>query len=410
MQVSEFAREGKEYGISLRRAFHKNPELGGREFETAARIEQELDQMGIEHCRVGSTNVVGVIHGTGGKQTVALRADIDALPVQEENDVEYRSCKDGVMHACGHDGHAAALLSAARILVQMKDALPGTVKLLFQSGEENATGAREIVDSGMIDDVNAVFGIHVWNDVEHGKVYISGGEQMASPIEFRVSLKGVGGHGSASHQAVDTTVPLASLVMNLQTIVSMEFDPLTDVVLTVSRMYSGPNAYLKPGEIYNVVSGEAYMEGTVRVFNERDSQLFEEKLRRMVEGTEKLYGVKGSLYYRPHSPMVINDEGLASIAERACVELWGEDSLDHTLGKVMAGEDFGFYREKAPSMFAFVGGRNEEKCPYYPHHNSRFNIDEDAIEQAASLYAQFALDFLKEKAEQLGNREEKNHE
>lgn len=396
MRVRELAHEGKEYGIALRRAFHKEPELGGREFQTAARIEQELDQLGIEHFRVAATNVVGVIYGAAKGKTVALRADMDALPVQEENDIEYRSCRDGVMHACGHDGHTAALLSAAKILAQMKDELPGTVKLLFQSGEENATGAREIIDSGMIDDVDAVFGIHVWNDVEQGKVYVSGGEQMASPIEFRIALKGVGGHGSASYQAVDTTVPLASLVMNLQTIVSMEFDPLTDVVLTVSRIYSGPNAYIKPGEIYNVVAGDAYMEGTIRVFNERDSQLFEEKLRRMVEGTEKLYNVTGSLYYQPHCPMVINDEKLALIARKACMELWGESSLDHSLGKVMAGEDFGFYREKAPSMFAFVGGKNEEKLPRYPHHNPKFNIDEDAIEQAACLYAQFALDFLKE--------------
>lgn len=394
MRIKELAQASKEYGISLRRTFHKNPELGGQEFETASRIEQELEQLGIEHHRVAATNVVGVIHGATEGKIIGLRADMDALPIQEENDLEYRSCHDGIMHACGHDGHTAALLSAAKILMQMRDKLHGTVKLLFQSAEESATGAKELIDSGEINDLNAIFGIHVWNDVEHGKVYISEGEEMASPIEFRISLKGLSGHGSASHQAVDATIPLASLVMNLQTIVSMEFDPLTDVALTVGRIVSGPNAYIKPGEAFNIVSGDSYMEGTIRIFNEHDSDRFKEKMLRMIEGTEKLYGVKGNLYYRSHCPMVINDKKLAVLAKKTCVKLWGEDSLDHNLGKVMAGEDFGFYGEKIPSLFVFVGGRNEQKLPYHPQHSSKFNIDEDAVEQASCLYAQFALDYL----------------
>lgn len=394
MGTKELAKKYKDYGISMRRTLHQHPELGGQEFQTAARIEAELDQLGISHKRVAATNVVALIQGAQPGRTVGLRADMDALPVQEETDVDYRSQNPGVMHACGHDGHTASLLTAAKILTDLKDQLHGTVKLLFQSAEENGTGAKELVDSGEIDSPDAVFGIHIWNDVEHGTVYAAAGEEMASPVEFRISLSGKGGHGSASYKAIDATVPMASLVMNLQTLVSMEFDPLSDVVLTVGRMYSGPNAFIEPGGAYNIVSGESYLEGTVRIFNEKDNQLFQEKIARILSGIETMYGVKGSLYYHVHCPSVINDAHLAQITRDACVKLWGEQSLDHSLGKVMAGEDFGYYRTKVPSMFAFVGSRNEEKLPCYPHHNCHFNIDEDSIEQASCLYAQFALDFL----------------
>lgn len=395
MKTKELAQEYKDYGVSIRRTLHRNPELGGQEYQTAALIEAELDKLGIPHKRVAATNVVATIQGAREGKRIGLRADMDALPVQEENDTDYRSKNKGVMHACGHDGHTASLLTAARILSEQRDDMAGTVKLLFQSAEENGTGAKELVDSGEIDDLDGVFGIHIWNDVEHGKVYVAGGEEMASPIEFRISLTGRGGHGSASHKAVDATVPLASLVMNLQTLVSMEFNPLSDVVLTVGRIFSGPNAFIEPGGAYNIVSGESYMEGTVRIFNEEDSRRFQEKILRLVEGTEKMFGVKGSLYYHAHCPSVINDSAMAAQARETCVALWGEEALDHSLGKVMAGEDFGWYRKKVPSMFAFVGGRNEEKLPCYPHHNCRFDIDEDSIEQAACLYAQYALDYLK---------------
>ncbi len=397
MDTKALAKSYKEYGISIRRTLHQNPELGGQEFQTAALIESELDKIGVPHKRVAATNVVATITGARPGKTIGLRADMDALPVQEENDVEYRSQNSGVMHACGHDGHTASLLTAAKILVEKKDELCGTVKLLFQSAEENGTGAKELVDSGEIDGLDGVFGIHIWNDVEHGKVSVTAGEAMASAIEFRVYLEGKGGHGSASYKAVDATVPLASLVMNLQTLVSMEFDPLSDIVLTIGRIFSGPNAYIAPGGAYNIVSGESYLEGTVRVFNDKDSDLFKEKIQRLVDATAKMFGVKATLYYHPHCASVINDEKMARQARETCIGLWGQDVLDHELSKVMAGEDFGWYRTKVPSMFVFVGGRNEEKLPCYPHHNCRFNIDEDSIEQAASLYAQYALDYLREK-------------
>lgn len=397
METKSLSRKYKEYGIQLRREFHKYPETGRKEFNTALRIEEELDRLGIEHRRVSATNVVGIIGGAERGKCVGLRADIDALPIIEESGAEYSSLNPGVMHACGHDAHTAALLMAARILQENRSDLCGTVKLLFQSAEELGTGAQELVEAGELDELDAVFGLHIWNELEHGKVAIRGGEQMASPIEFQITLQGRGGHGSMSHKAIDATVPLASLVMNLQTIVSMEVNPLSDVVLTIGRIHSGANAYVEPGSVYNVISGEAHMEGTVRVFNDEDCELFREKLQRMMEGTETLYGVKGELYYHPHCPAVINDPELALMGQSACKKLWGEEALDRTFGKVMAGEDFSYYRTKIPSLYAFVGARNTEKLPCFTHHHPRFDIDEDAIEQAACLHVQFAIDFLDRK-------------
>lgn len=399
MDIKKLVHAEKEYGIGLRREFHQYPEMGRQEWNTAKRIEEELDRMDIPHRRVSNTNVVGLIQGTGqatdeGERIIGLRADMDGLPVHEASDIFYRSRNEGVMHACGHDGHMASLLTAAKLLSENRYAFSGKVKLLFQSAEELGTGAKELIEAGEIDDLDAVFGLHIWNELEHGMVSVTAGETMASPIEFRITLKGRSGHGAMSHHALDCTVPLASLVMNLQTLVSMEFNPLSDVVLTVGRIFSGDNAYVEPGTVYNVIAGEGYMEGTIRVFNDEDGQLFQEKLTRMLKGMEALYGVKGELYYHPHAPAVINDETLAALGQAVCRRLWGEEALDHLLGKQMAGEDFSYYRKKAPSLFAFVGARNTAKLECFAHHHPKFNFDEDAIEQAACLYGQFALDFL----------------
>jgi len=400
MFTKDFTEQNKKYAIALRREFHRHPELGGREFETAKRIEAELDALGIEHHRVAATNVVGIIRGEKAGRTIGLRSDIDALPVTEETGVSYCSETPGMMHACGHDGHMAALLLAARTLLACRGEMQGTVKLLFQSAEEPATGARELIEAGELEDVDALFGIHIWNDVEHGTVYVSGGEQMASPIEFRVSFKGKGAHGSMPYMSLDATLPMAALIMHLQSLVSMEFSAMSNVVLSVTRAYSGPNAFIEHGRAFNVIADTSYLEGTVRTFNEEDTERFRQKMQRMVKGVAETYGVEGELFYNPHCPPVINDPGLAELARKTCVSLWGEESLDHELGKVMAGEDFGEYcRLPIPTLFAFVGSRNTEKLPYYPHHNPKFNIDEDAIAQAACLHAQFALDFLRQTAE-----------
>ena len=394
MNIREKASAYKEYSIALRREFHQNPELGQEEYRTAKRIEEELDKLGIAHYRAADTNVIGILNASKKGKTVALRADMDALPIQEETNAPYASAKNGIMHACGHDAHTAALLGAAKILGEERENLNGTVKFLFQSAEEKGTGALEIISSGALDDADCVFGMHIWNNLDFGKVFVAEGAEMASAIEFQVYLEGKGGHGSESNKAIDATIPIAALAMQLQTIVSMEMNPLSDVVLTIGRMYSGPNCFVEPGAIYNVVSGNSYLEGTIRVFSDEDSERFREKIERMVHGIEILYGVKGKFIWNVHAPAVINDEGLAEAVKHSCIKLWGNESLDENLGKQMAAEDFSFYRQKTKSVFSFVGSRNEEKLKCYPHHHAKFNIDEDAIERATCLYAQFAIDFL----------------
>ena len=394
MDVREKAAEYKDWGIALRREFHMHPELGQQEIRTARRIEEELDKMGIPHKRVAKTNVIGWLEGAAAGPVVALRADIDALPVEEETGAEYRSQTEGVMHACGHDGHIAALLSAARILRSAKEEIAGTVKFIFQSAEELGTGAKEIVASGELDDVDALFGLHIWNYLDAGKVYVEAGPQMTAAIEFQVLLEGKPGHGSTPHLAVDATLPIAALAVQLQTLTGARFAPLSDKVMTLGRIYSGPNRTIDHGGVYNVIQGNSYLEGSIRVFDDDEIEKFRRHIAAMVEGIEAAYGVKGQLKWNVHAGAVVNDAELAEIGKEACRKLWGDEALDLSFGKQMASEDFSEYQKATKTCFAFVGSKNDKKHPGFAHHSSKFDIDEDAIEKAACLHAQLAIDYI----------------
>lgn len=384
----------KEYGIRLRRELHMYPELGGREVRTAQRIEEELDKMGIPHRRVAATNVVGLIEGGEGP-TIALRADIDGLPVEEDTGLEYRSRTEGVMHACGHDGHIAALLSAAGILQQSKEKLNGKVKLIFQSAEENGTGAAELIEAGELDDVEGIFGLHIWNYLDAGKIGVNNGPQMTEAIEFQIHLEGNPGHGSTPHLAADATLPIAALAVQIMNLSGSKLPPLSDKVLTLGRIYSGPNRTIEHGDVYNIIQGNSYLEGSIRTFSDEEGEKFREEIEKLVKGTEIMYGVKGKLVWNVHTVALINDDEMAETGRSACRELWGEDVFDQSFGKQMASEDFALYRSKTRTCFAFVGSRNPAKNAVAAHHSPKFIMDEDAIERAACLHAQFAIDFLK---------------
>ena len=240
MNVREKCSLAKDYVIEMRRYFHQYPEKSLEEYETSKRIKEELDKMGIPYISVANTGVIATIEGKNPGKTVALRADMDALSVVEENDsIDYKSKIDGMMHACGHDGHTSMLLGAGKVLNDMKDEINGTVKLFFQPAEEVAQGAKAMIADGALEGVDGVFGIHLWTDLECGKISVEEGPRMAAADIFKIIVKGKGGHGSLPQQGVDAVVVSSAIIMNLQSIVSRETSPLDSVVVSIGALHSG---------------------------------------------------------------------------------------------------------------------------------------------------------------------------
>ncbi|TCO76887.1 M20 family metallopeptidase [Marinisporobacter balticus] len=385
MNIKALAQKYKQYNVDLRREFHMYPEPSMKEFRTSNRVIEELEKMGIECKKVAETGVVGIIRGEMSGKTVALRADMDALELTEATTKDYKSKVDGMMHACGHDGHTSSLLTAAQILNDMKDELRGNVKLIFQPGEEIAMGARKMIEEGVMETVDGILGIHLWNDMDVGKISVEAGPRMASAGIFKINIRGKGGHGSMPNQGVDAVVVGSAMVMNIQSIVSREISPLHPAVISVGIFHSGTR--------FNVIAGEAYLEGTTRCFDTEVNNSFEERIKRVAENTAKSYRAEVDFSYKQVVIPTINDPNMSFIAQRSVEKICGKDAIG-IYEKTTGGEDFPYYTQKAPGVFAFVGTKNEDKLENYPHHHPKFDIDEDALEVAAALYAQFAFDFL----------------
>ena len=367
--------------IRLRKHFHKYPELSGKEYETSKRIREELDNMEIPYVVAGETGVIGLIGH--GDRVIALRADMDALHIQEKTEVGYRSVNDGIMHACGHDAHMAALLGAADILKTFENELNCTVKLIFQPSEENCLGARMICDSGQIDDVQEIYGLHVFGDIPCGKIAIKAGPRMAASDIFKINIHGRSGHAGKPHQCVDATVVGAATVLNLQSIVSREMDPLHPAVVTVGKLESGTT--------HNIISGEAYIEGTVRTFSHEDGSHIERSIKRIVANTAETYNTTAVVnYQRSLHPVVMNDKELTEKALNAAKLIFDQESIAD-IPKMFLGEDFSIYQQQIPGVFAFVGAGNESMGRAYPNHHNCFNIDEKAVLNATMLYVAFAI-------------------
>ncbi|HHW91232.1 MAG TPA: amidohydrolase [Firmicutes bacterium] len=380
----ELAQEVKEEVIAWRRDFHRHPEVSMKEFRTAERVEEELRKMGLEIRRHGDTAVIGILEGAKPGKTVALRADMDALSLTEENDVPYASETKGLMHACGHDAHTAALLGVAKILNKVKDQLPGKVKFFFQPGEEVALGAKLIVDAGEMDDVDAILGIHVWADLPAGQVSVEPGPRMAFCDMLKINITGKGGHAAQPQRTVDAVVAAAATVMNLQSIVSREVSPLDSLVVTIGKMDVGTR--------WNIIAGRGILEGTVRGFCPELQAKAPEIIERIIKGTAAAYRAEAELEYAKLTPVTINDPQLTEKAADIIRRLYGEESLA-SIPKQTGSEDFAFYCEKAPGVFVFMGAGNEENA-CYPHHHPKFDIDEGVLDRCVALYAQFAWDFL----------------
>ena len=323
----------------------------------------------------------------GGKdgKTVALRGDIDALPIKEETDVEFKSKTSGLMHACGHDAHASMLLGAAKILSEMKDEIPGEIRFFFQEGEETFSGAKKIIEAGGMDGVDACFGMHGMPELETGYVNIEPGYRMAGCDTIYVKFEGVSGHGSVPHLAKDTIHPACTFVTDLQGIVTKNINAQEPIVISVGKFVGGTKA--------NIVSKYTEIDISMRYFNPKVREIAHESIKRHAKAIADAYELKVDVRIEESALSLWNDEDLAALADKSSIKVFGEGK-NKTLPKYMGSEDMPYYFERAKGVYAFVGYRNEAKeAIYFPHHE-KYKIDEDYMKYGTALHVQFALDFL----------------
>ena len=388
MNIKELAKKHEQYIIDMRREFHMYPEPSMKEERTARRIKEELEKMGIPCVPMAGTGVVGTIKGKNLGKTIALRADIDALEMPDNKDIQYKSKIEGMMHGCGHDTHAAMLLGAAKVLNEIKDELNGTVKLIFQPGEEVAEGAKKMIEEGALEGVDEVFGMHVMSKVPAGKMGVGAGPRMASTDRYKINIKGKGGHGAAPHQTVDSVVVASAIVMNLQTIVSREINPMEPLVVTAGKITSGSR--------WNIISDDATIEGTVRCFSRELRSNMHTILERVAKNTAASYRAEANVEYYYLNSATINSEKPTQRVTNTIEKLFGKDSITE-FEKMLGGEDFSEYLNIVPGTFVTVGTGNEEKDTCYPNHHPKFDIDEEMLANGVTLHVQYTLDFLNEK-------------
>ncbi|MBD1810107.1 amidohydrolase [Microcoleus sp. FACHB-SPT15] len=376
--------------VEWRRHLHQRPELGFKEQLTAQLIAQKLQEWGIEHqTGIAQTGIVATIPSNRPGPVLAIRADMDALPVQEENDVPYRSLHDGLMHACGHDGHTAIALGTAYYLSQHRDDFAGTVKIIFQPAEEGPGGAKPMVEAGVLKnpDVDAIIGLHLWNNLPLGTVGVRSGALMAAVECFDCSILGKGGHGAMPHQTVDSVVVSAQIVNALQTIVARNVDPIDSAVVTVGELHAGT--------AHNVIAGTARMSGTVRYFNPKFEGYFGKRLEQVIAGVCHSQGASYELDYWHLYPPVINDVKIAELVRSIASEV-----IESPVGIVpecqtMGGEDMAFFLQAVPGCYFFLGSANPTKDLAYPHHHPRFDFDETALGMGVEIFVRCVEKFCR---------------
>lgn len=385
--VTEISRGYQDYMVDLRRRMHALPELSFQEQGTSQLVQRELAAMGIPFEVVGDYGVVATIEGTDTRQMVALRADMDALPIHEKNEhLDYCSKTAGVMHACGHDGHVAMLLGAARVFQQVKGEMPGTVKLCFQQAEERGGGTAEILKVLAPFPVKSAFAIHLWSEIESGKVSVQAGPRMAACDIFEIVVNGVGCHGANPHRGVDPIVVASSIVMNVSQLMAREIDPTHAAALTFGKFHSG--------EAGNVIPDKAVLAGTLRTTDQADQVHLQAALRRVVQSTADTFRATAEVTIRRGGSMLVNDAHSSQVAEQTVQELFGAGPLI-PFPSLMVSENFGDFLAVYPGLMAFIGVRNERYGACFPHHHPQFNIDEDVLYMGAALHVGYALNCFK---------------
>lgn len=375
-----------EYVISMRRHFHENPELSFEEHNTLSRIKKELEGMGLEVHEVPMGGLYADIKGKSEGKSVALRADVDALPLTEENTFDFKSKNDGVMHACGHDAHIAMLLGVARKLTANREKLNGRIRLLFQVAEERPPGgAVGLIKAGALDGMDYVLGQHVLSTFPSGKIATYGAEAMANADEFRIKIHGTGGHGSAPHETVDALIIATEFVNIAQTIVSRMVDPFLPSVVTFGTLNTGYR--------YNIIAAHAELTGTVRTFHREVQDKIRKELKTLLEGLCNSYGAKYEYEYVEGYPAVINNAEVNSILDEVASDFLGKDNVLHP-NPSMGGEDFAFYLHEIPGAFYFLGVGNREKGIESPQHSPTYTVDEDALRDGTELFYRVAVKLL----------------
>jgi amidohydrolase len=379
------ARQIEQYIIDLRRYFHENPELSGEEFNTKRVVVEELQKLGIDIKEAGNTSVIGTLKGNKPGNIVALRADMDALPIIEQSGVEFSSKNPGIMHGCGHDAHTAMLLGAAKILSEMKDDISGEVRFFFQEGEETFTGAKKIIEAGGMDGVDGCFAMHGLPSLETGYVNIEPGYRLSGCDTIYVKFEGVSGHGSAPHLAKDTIHPACTFVTNLQGIVTKNVDPQEPVVLSVGKLVGGTKA--------NIIAKYTEIDISMRYFNPKARETVHEAIKRHAKAIADAYEINAEVIIEESTISLYNDEELTVLADKTASKVLGKGK-NVPVQRPMASEDMPYYFKHAKGVYINIGYRNEEKeCIYFPHHE-KFKIDEDYLKYGTAIFAQFTLDFL----------------
>ena len=386
MLENVFARLEEIYPelVEIRRDFHMYPELSHKEVRTPKKIAEYLTNLGMDvKTGVGGRGVVGTLQGGKPGKTVAIRADFDALPIEEETDVPYKSRISGVMHACGHDLHTAALLGVAKVLSEVREEIPGTVKFIHQFAEEATPGgAKPMIEDGCLDGVDIIYGAHVWSTDEFGKISIKEGYASSAQDDFNIVIHGKGGHGSQPHLTVDPLVTGSQLVVNLQQIVSRRVDPLQAAALTVGSFISGGAT--------NVIPDRAIIKGTVRTFDEEARGIIEEALENVTKATCSANGARVDYEYIKDCPSIYNDPSETKRVVEVARGLFGEENLITGI-PMMGSEDFAFYQKEIPGVYFLVGGRMKEEDAVYPHHHPKFNVDERAMINIGKMFISLVM-------------------
>jgi len=369
----------------LRRYFHQYPEPSLEEFKTAEKIEAELSALGIPHKRVGETGVLGTINGEAAGKIIVLRADTDALCIQEESEAPYRSKNDGFMHACGHDAHTASLLGAAKVLQHNRGSFAGEVRLVFQQGEEIGAGARQFIAAGALEGAGRVFAVHMAPDIDAGKIDLSSGPRCASSDYFRITVKGKSAHISTPQKGADALYAACQIVNALQGIVTRQTSALETVIIAVGT--------IRAGTAYNIIAEEAVLEGTIRAFT---AKMREELKNRINETSAHLAAISGTereIFWREHASVLVNDATVCEETTEIAAAIIGPDAVLNGRSPSLGGDDFAEFLLAVPGVYANVGCAFPGQ-PRIPLHNCRFDLDEEALVYSAGMYACYAEWYL----------------
>ena len=374
----------------IRRTLHQYPELGFEETNTSKYIKEFLTKEGIEYTEFAKTGVCGIINGTkeGNNKVIALRADIDGLPIQDKKTCEYSSKVKGKMHACGHDGHTTILLGTAKILNKHKDEFSGTVKLIFEPAEETTGGAKVMIKEGVLENpkVDVMCGLHVEETIDCGSIMVRKGTVNAASNPFNITIKGAGGHGAYPDTAIDPIVIAGHVITSLQSIVSREIKPVNPSVVTIGSIHGGT--------AQNIIPSEVKMSGIIRTMTNEDREFAKQRLKEIVNGICTTFRGSAEIEIEESYPCLYNDDDMVYLLEKSAIEILGAENFKLHKNPKLGVESFAYFANEVPSVFYFLGIRNEKKGIIHSAHNNLFDIDEDALPIGVAIQCEIALNYL----------------